>query len=1074
MLQPGASEVGPTPVGQPGPAADRPAPSDHPSTPEAFISYARTDKELVRQLHGGLTARGRDLWVDWEDIHPSEAFMQAIERAIEAANVFVFVISPDSVRSTVCGHELKHAVAQGKKLVPVVCREVASDLVPPPLAALNWIFAREPDDLVMAVDALCQAFDTDLDWLRAHTRLVVRAVEWDRSKRNRSFLLHGIDLDQAERALAGTTAQRSPQPTSLQREYVLASRRRASARLRLLLAGVTAGLIIAAVLAVLAEMQRRQAVEARRRGLARQLAAQSELVRRPWGEPLTVSTLLAAQSLREYPSVEGDLAMRRALALLPRPLVHSMVTDSAETRQLSADGRRLAAALADGRIELLNTFTGQRIAQLKQTPATTLVWSRDGRYLLTGDGNSAMRVWSVERRDTIARFEIPGEPGPVAFSADGARMAFASAVSAEQDAAQQVIIRDLTANREMAPFKVTGSVKALALDSTGQRIVVLASTFMKTTIEVRRQPFQRVLAHRELDGRAEYPTVNTTGTLLAFVNPISHIGGGTSGKQEVVVESIEPSFVGEGIRLEASHLAHPCDVNRVQLSPEGERVVTTCEDQSVHVWMPSGKPVAQFAIPAPVVALAVGPEAQTVAVNARDGMTHLFEVPSARHVASIRHSDLRSLALSADGRYLTLLDDDGQVLVWEATAGAEAVHLTLPADARSLQFSPDDSTLAVCSDSSAFLFPVRRNAAGLPLAGSGNALGCAWAGGGSRFVTVSGSGVRGGAGPTETIGDDDIRIWDGVTGRQLTRRPRSIWTDFALSDNGLRIAIAQRDDSIVVSDAASGQVVRVLAIPMSDSTRLPTRDTTATSPRVTSLRFNAPGDHLAVIYDEHRAQVWDLTTGAASAIIDLGLRSYVTEVAPDGRQLVTSSLETLGSHERLWDALTGREITFPTPDARFNKVVFSPDSRRLATVTEERVVGIRDVAGLREISSFRLPEPVRALQFSPDGRYAATGSADQTARVWDGATGRELARMSFDFGVFDVSFNHRGDRLAVSGLGPDVFIESWRPEDLLNDAAKRTPRNLTLDEWQQYLPDEPCRPTFATLPDDCQPVAEDD
>jgi WD40 repeat protein len=137
-------------------------------------------------------------------------------------------------------------------------------------------------------------------------------------------------------------------------------------------------------------------------------------------------------------------------------------------------------------------------------------------------------------------------------------------------------------------------------------------------------------------------------------------------------------------------------------------------------------------------------------------------------------------------------------------------------------------------------------------------------------------------------------------------------------------------------------------------------------------------------------------------------------------------------------------------------------------------VGIRDVAGLREISSFRLPEPVRALQFSPDARYAATGSADQTARVWDVATGRELARMSFDFGVFDVSFNHRGDRLAVSGLGPDVFIESWRPEDLLNDAAKRTPRNLTLDEWQQYLPDEPCRPTFATLPDDCQPVAEDD
>src|SRR5215813_664129 len=85
--------------------------SDHPSAPDAFISYSRTDKEIVRALHAGLAARGRDIWVDWEDIQPSEAFMQAIDRAIETANVFVFVISPDSARSVVCRHELEHAVA---------------------------------------------------------------------------------------------------------------------------------------------------------------------------------------------------------------------------------------------------------------------------------------------------------------------------------------------------------------------------------------------------------------------------------------------------------------------------------------------------------------------------------------------------------------------------------------------------------------------------------------------------------------------------------------------------------------------------------------------------------------------------------------------------------------------------------------------------------------------------------------------------------------------------------------------------------------------------------------------------
>jgi hypothetical protein len=45
--------------------------------------------------------------------------------------------------------------------------------------ALNWIFFRPADDFLAAVGILLAAVDTDLEWVRAYSRLLVRAREWD-------------------------------------------------------------------------------------------------------------------------------------------------------------------------------------------------------------------------------------------------------------------------------------------------------------------------------------------------------------------------------------------------------------------------------------------------------------------------------------------------------------------------------------------------------------------------------------------------------------------------------------------------------------------------------------------------------------------------------------------------------------------------------------------------------------------------------------------------------------------------------------------------------------------------------
>ena len=205
--------------------------------PDLFLSYSRQDSAFVGRLHEALVAAGRDPWVDVEGIRPADDFMEAIRTAIDASLAFVFVLSPDSLNSAICLRELEHAVQSNKKLVPIVCRDVVAANAPACLSRLNWIsfVERSPasaspltklfgkDPFARAVKQLLAAAETDLRWVRAHTRLLQRAVEWNEHGRKDAFLLQGEDLE-ATLALSKDTRV-DPPLNDLQREFLAASSR---------------------------------------------------------------------------------------------------------------------------------------------------------------------------------------------------------------------------------------------------------------------------------------------------------------------------------------------------------------------------------------------------------------------------------------------------------------------------------------------------------------------------------------------------------------------------------------------------------------------------------------------------------------------------------------------------------------------------------------------------------------------------------------------------------------------------------------------------------------------------------
>ncbi|MCL2923764.1 MAG: peptidase C14, partial [Trichodesmium sp. MAG_R04] len=93
---------------------------------------------------------------------------------------------------------------------------------------------------------------------------------------------------------------------------------------------------------------------------------------------------------------------------------------------------------------------------------------------------------------------------------------------------------------------------------------------------------------------------------------------------------------------------------------------------------------------------------------------------------------------------------------------------------------------------------------------------------------------------------------------------------------------------------------------------------------------------------------------------------------------------------------------------------------------------------------------VNAVAFSPDGKTIATASSDKTARLWDTENGNELATLNHQDYVWAVAFSPDGKTIATASS--DKTVRFWAtPEGLIQEACRRLSRNLTAEEWQQYI-----------------------
>jgi protein-disulfide isomerase len=196
---------------------------------KVFVSYSREDAAFADELVDGLDLTGFDTTIDRHSILEGEDWKKRLGALIADADTVIFVLSPASVTSEICTWEVEEAYRLSKRILPVLWRPVGETPVPPRLAALNFVRFDGDRPFVAALRALGRALESDIDWLREHTRLLARAMEWNRGGRSENRLLSGRDIDEAKQWVARRPKD-APEPTTLHLDFIRQSELAEAAR----------------------------------------------------------------------------------------------------------------------------------------------------------------------------------------------------------------------------------------------------------------------------------------------------------------------------------------------------------------------------------------------------------------------------------------------------------------------------------------------------------------------------------------------------------------------------------------------------------------------------------------------------------------------------------------------------------------------------------------------------------------------------------------------------------------------------------------------------------------------------
>jgi WD40 repeat protein len=856
---------------------------------DAFVTYARGGggSLFVDRLVDDLAARGKTVWVDRQDIEAAAEWRTRIGRAIASAKALIFIVSPESAESAECQRELELAGDTGKLIVPVVFKHVNPELLPQPVADRNWIFLTEGDDRSAGLDQVVEALESDLEWRDRHTRLVVRAQEWDARGKDSSYLLRGLDLRHAEDWYAERTGHKE-QPTELQASYIVASRRAASNRQRRTIVGVSMALVVSLILSVVAVVKSIQATNTARQSQSIAMAAESAKL---MSTNLPLGILVAIEARNRAPTQQAIDALGTAAS---EPLV--MAAQAQRSGYLNAvafspDGKTLVTGGDAGKLVVINRANGRMAKVSDGNSVYSVAFSPDGKSIATVNDSGAVKLFDVANLHSTT-LDVGKPLYDASFNPDGSVLA--GRVSVGNSAGNDIIMYNLRTGKTsllteaappQSPIVYSPDGSTLAWGGTNGRIFLHDLT---TGIE-------RTLT--TADG--------STADAVAFSPDGRSLASGDSGGQ---IDVFNLTTDRSTVFVDGSF------VYSVAFSPDGSILASGDVDGLVSLYSLATGHVTRFNNGSEVGVVAFSANGKVLATTNATGGLLLYGLAGALSTTMNVKSALQSVVFSPNGKTLAASDNASEVVLEDLRTGGSTV-ISTPDIVTGTAVSPNGTELAMGDFSGRVILLNLLNHRELLLrkADGNEMMAPAFSPNGKLLAE---GGFRGQSGHGQVI------LYHLGTSQTTVLKDHGPVDTVAISPNGKILASGDYDGRTILYELSSGHS-KVLSL--------------GDGSRVETVVFSPDGSALAICDDGGQVLLYNLRTHLVTTMNE-GFAVYYLAFSPNGRFIASAGANDQVTVQNLTN---GQSVDFAEQSASIGGLAFSPDGKLLANGDGSGTVTLR-------------------------------------------------------------------------------------------------------------------------------------
>ncbi len=765
--------------------------------------------------------------------------------------------------------------------------------------------------------------------------------------------------------------------------------------------------------------------------------------------------------------------------------------DGINSMALSPDSSTLALAMGvrDGVVRLWEPGTGRFRGDLRghHDEVLRVVWSRDGKSLLTASRDQTACLWS-NTGSLLRTFRGHlSDVETVAFTPDGQKV-----VSAGDD--QSAILWNVDGGQPcdmLTDTPVDGWISGLAFTPDGNEVIGTGSC------DGAGDSFEAFLTAWNLadaDKPEPLQTSSRSGVALAFSPDGRQIAVGESSPPESTVKSRVRIWSIDPPRALATVPKLVGSVYSVAYSNDGRYLVVGTGDVdervpgTAQILEPSTGALRQKLpdMPGKVEAYFTTDSRFVITINSsrkRPAEIHIWNPLNAQLVGQIQNprelDGLTTVALSPDGRFLVTghgdpanpaAADKAKIKVWDLSTSQLAGQFPAahPAAITHLEFSRRGLLMAsgdmagnvrLWDFASRKLMPKQIASQGRPI----------------TFIAFDKLGER------LAVASDEkcVRVWHIDSGRQLAILELSLGVPNVVgySQDGKLLAAATSAGGLFLWDSDTfkpravlrgegnpagqqghGGVITCVAPFMNDKLLTGSVDKTV---RVWDLKARKPialavppfkqavscmavspdGRTLAVGTGKYRSKgkfeagelvLCALDNRQPPKSISQGITPVGLAFSPDGNALAVCSLSAaVGTQTRTVNIInlrTGQAMAIDSPSGQ--SVAFSPDGRLLAVGCANGEIDLwqLDSTGTNKPVVLKKHQGlVWSVAFSPDGKTLASGGADNNVVIWDVATGEDLMTLKHNGMVEALQFSADGRLLASAAHEPSRgTVSLWR------------------------------------------------